>query len=89
MSVIKRIDVKDYLAARRRRRNGLLLPTSLPVATGFSRRRPPAPANPKNENLVADSFKQPGAIGLEILQTVAVPSLRSALLSPVSRRVQR
>jgi hypothetical protein len=89
MSVIKRIDVKDYLAARRRRRNGPLRPTSLPVVTGFSHAKPPAPAHPKNENLVADSFKQPAAIGLEIPATVAVPSFRSALLSPVSRKVQR
>jgi hypothetical protein len=89
MSVIKRIDVKDYLAARRRRRNGPLQPTSLAVVTDFSLANPPAPANPKNEDLVADSFKQPAAIGLGIPQTVAVPSFRSTLLSPISRKVQR
>ncbi len=104
MSVIKRIDVKDYLAARRRRKNGPLQPTSLPVGSGISDAKPQAPANPNpahpnpansnpanpnNENLVAGSFKQPAASVLENPQTVAVPSFRSALLSPVSRKAQR
>jgi hypothetical protein len=89
MSVIKRIDVKDYLAARRRRKNGPLRPTGLPVAAGISDAKPEAPANPNNENLVAGSIKQPVASVLEISQTVALPRFRSPLLSPVSRKAQR
>ena len=63
MSIIKKIDVKEYFAARRRRSKDLFQIASLLDATEFSR-VPPAPRTSNKEALVEDSLRQPAVIGL-------------------------
>lgn len=82
MSLIKKIDVKNYLSSRNRKGINLYRPTSQPDATGFSGGEK-ASAKEKSKRSIGNANAQPSSINELNVAALDVVSSSTASLKQV------